>query len=803
MRFLLPDLRQSARMLRKNPGFAAVAILALALGIGANTTIFSVINSLLLEPLPYRDPGTIVRIWQKIPTEDRVSFSPREFLEWRSQTRSFDDLSAATGNGFTLTGRGDPEMFLGQLVTPRLFHLLGVNPALGRVFLPEEGESGRDHVVVLSHSLWKSTFGADPGIVGQAITLNNEKYTVVGVMPAGFDFPAPDYRLWVPAALNGSIFKRHPDAHFLRVLGRLKPGLTLRTSQVEIDAFAQQLAREQNQPNKRLHQVPLVESETAAVRRPLIVLAFAVAFVLLIACANVANLLLARAASRQKEIAIRTALGAGRARIVAQMLTESMLLSVIGGACGFILAIWGVDALTALSPRDLPRVQYIHVDYRVLLFAIAISIGTGLLFGLIPAFTSTRSDANEALKQATRGSTTGSASRVRNALMFAEIALSCVLLIGAGLMLRSFIALQNVNPGFRADNVLTIPLALNETTYPQVSQMLSFYRDALDRLRALPGVDAAGMNTHLPFSGQDWGNGYAVEGHAPAPGESYVTQVRVISPGYLAAMGIPVRSGRDFNEYDNERGGPVILINETIARKFWANESPIGKRIQVDGPWRTIVGVVGSVRHQRLEGVPGQELYLPYPQFDSGLMNFLGRGITFVIHSSSDPTNLTNAVRNEIHALDKGMPVTKVLTLRRLIDDSVAQQRFRTWLVAIFTSLALVLACVGIYGIMSYNVTQRSVEFGIRVALGARPYELLRLVLLKALWIAVAGVLTGLAAAFVLGRGLATLLFEVKPHDAFTFAAVPFVLIAVALLASYLPARHATEVDPISALRQE
>ena len=748
-------------------------MLALALGIGANTTIFSVINSLLLQPLPYHDPERLVRVWQRIPGEDYVSFSPSEFLEYREQTQVFEDLSAFTGNGFTLTGRGDPANFVGQMVTPSLFPLLGVNPALGRFFFAEEGQPGQEHVVLLSFGLWKSNFGADPNIAGRAITLNGETYTVVGVMPAGFEFPSREYKLWVPAALTGSVFSKNPNAHFLRVMGRLKPGLTLTRSQAELDALAQQFIREHHDSDKRVIQVPYVESETRGVRRPLIVLAFAVGFVLLIACANVANLLLARATARHKEVAIRSALGASRLRIVAQMLTESTMLSLAGGACGFLLAVWGVAALAALSPNDLPRAEHIHIDYWVLAFTVAISLSTGLLFGLAPALTSARQDGNEALKQSGRGSAGGGVSRLRSALMFSEIALSSVLLIGAGLMLRSFVLLENVNPGFRPDHVLTGVVVLSEASYPEAPKMIGFYRAALDRLRASPGVDAVGINTHLPFSGQDWGNGYEVEGHPAPAGQSYVAQVRVVSPGYLAAMGIPLRAGRDFSEQDSERAAPAILINEALARKVWPNASPLGKRIQVDGPWRSVVGVVGNVKHLKLDDATGPELYLPYPQFDAGMMKFLGRAITFVIHSSLDPTALTTTFRDEIRAVDKGVPLTGVNTMRRMIDDSVAQQRFRTWLIAIFSTLALLLACVGIYGVMSYSVTRRTPEIGIRIALGAQPRDVLRLVLRNAFWLAASGAGAGVAAAFLVTRGLASLLYEIKPHDALTFTAVP------------------------------
>jgi putative ABC transport system permease protein len=804
MTLLRHDLRYALRSLRQNPGFSLIAIAALALGIGANTAIFSVVNSLLLRPLPYRDPGRLTQVWQSMPGEDHVNLSSREFQEWSKRTEVFDDFSAYTGSGFTLTGHGDAEMILGQRATASLFRLLGVNAALGRTFAPDEDAPERDHVVVLSHGLWASKFSSDPKILGQDLNLNNESYRVIGVMPEGFEFPARQYKLWVPVAMNRGFFAKNPDAHFFRALARLKPGITRERVRAELDSLPQWLALPPG-ANRRFQQGSLEEQVSGGVRRPLLVLMIAVGFVLLIACANVASLMLARATARQREMAIRAALGAGRGRLIAQTLTESVLLAVLGGALGLMLAVWGVDALIALSPKEIARMEHVHIDAWVLCFTAVASVLTGLLFGLAPAIAGSRREWGDALKQSGKSSASGGFMRLRGVLVFAEIALSMVLLIGAGLMLRSFVLLEQVNPGFRPDHVFTAVASLQEARYPDAPSMVRFTRTMLDRVRSLPGADAAGITTHLPFSGQDWGNGYEVEGHPAPAGQDYIAQARGVSPGYFRAIGIPLRAGRDLDEHDVEHSAQAIVVNEAVAKRFWPNHpaDALGQRINVDGPWRTVVGVVGNVKHLKLDQEPGPELYIPYAQMSAGALNVVGRGITFVIHSSADTAALASGLRVAVKELDPDMPLTEASTLDRLIDQSVGQQRFRTWLIAMFSALALVLASVGVYGTMSYAVTRRAREIGIRMALGAQGGDVLRMVLLNALGVTLAGIAAGTLAALALTRGLATLLYGIGPRDPLIFTSVPALLAAVALLASWVPARRAARVDPMMSLREE
>ena len=804
MTLLKHDLRYAFRSLRKNPGFSLIAVAALALGIGANTAIFSVVNSLLLRPLPYRDPGRLTQVWQPMPGEDHVNLSSREFQEWSKRTEVFDDFSAYTGSGFTLTGRGNAEMILGQRATGSLFRLLGVNAALGRTFAPDEDAPDRDHVVVLSYGLWASKFYSDPKILGQDLKLNNESYRVIGVMPEGFEFPGREYKLWIPVAMNQGFFAKHPDAHFFRALGRAKPGITRERVNAELDSLPQWLALAPG-ANRRFQQASLEAMVSGGVRRPLLVLMIAVGFVQLIACANVASLMLARATARQREMAIRAALGAGRGRLIMQTLTESVPLAAMGGALGLMLAVWGVDALIALSPKEIAGMEHVHVDTWVLCFTALASVLTGLLFGLAPAIAGSRREWGDALKQSGKSSAGSDLIRLRGVLVFAEIALSMVLLIGAGLMLRSFALLEQVNPGFQPAHVFTAAASMQEARYPDATSMVRFTRTMLDRVRSLPGADAAGITTHLPFSGQDWGNGYEVEGHPAPAGQDFIAQARGISPGYFRAIGIPVRAGRDLDEHDVDHSAQAIVVNEAVAKRFWPNHpaDALGKRINVDGPWRTVVGVVGNVKHLKLDQEPGPELYIPYAQMSAGALNVVGRGITFVIHSSADPAVLASGLRAAVKELDRDMPVTEASTLDRLIDQSVGQQRFRTWLIATFSALALVLACVGVYGTMSYAVTRRAREIGIRMALGAQGGDVLRMVLRNALGITLAGIAAGTVAALALTRGLTTLLYGIGPRDPLIFVSVPALLATVALLASWVPARRAARVDPMMSLREE
>jgi len=800
---LLQDLRFGVRVLLKNPGFTAVAVLTLALGIGANTAIFSVVNSVLLRPLPYPAPDRIVAIWQKLPQEDHVRFSTWEFQNWVKETQVFESLSAATGTGFTLTSAGEPEMYMGLLATPSIFSVLGVKAALGRTFSAEEAQVGQDHVMLLSDGLWKERFGSDPRIVGQTVILNSEPYIVVGVMPPGFAYPSSQYRLWAPAALTSAVYQKYPDAHFLSVIGRLKPGTSDPRLEAELALVARHLAERDPNNNRSLRHAKLQVLQTGEIRRPLMVLLCAVGLVLLIACSNVANLFLARATSRRQEMAIRIALGASRLRLVRQTLVESLLVSLLGGGLGLVLAFWGVYALRGLTPENVPGIRETHLDARVLVFTILVSAAAALLSGLAPALTCWTPSSAGVLRQGARGTGGAVVSRLREALVCGEVALSVVLLISAALMLRSFAHLQGVDPGFRPASVLTAGLALPERRYPEAPNLRSFFRNTLENLRALPEVQAAAINTALPFSGQDWGNSVEIEGHPAPPGHSDIVQFQCVSPSYFAAMGIELRAGRDFEDRDSEKAAPVAIIDSLMATKFWPGENPIGRRINIDGPWRTVVGVVRAVKRTGLSVEEEPQLYVPYFQLAPEHTKFLGRGLFLVIRSSLDATSLVGEVRSGVRAVDKEIALTDIRTMKQLLSDSVAEPRFRTFLLSIFSGVAMALACVGIYAVMSYTVTQRWHEIGIRVAIGAERRAILRLILGKALFLTVSSAAVGLVISLALSRLLSTLLFGISPQDPATFAAVPLLLVAVALLSSYLPARRAMRVDPMVALRYE
>ena len=800
---LMQDLRFGARMLRKNAGFTVIGVLTLALGIGTNTVIFSVVNSVLLRPLPYPAPDRIFAVWQKLPQEDRVGFSTWEFQDWVKETQVFESLSAATGVGFTLTSAGEPEMCTGLLATPSIFSVLGAGAALGRTFSPEEGRASNDHVVVLSDGLWKEKFGADPGIVGRTITLNGEPYAVVGVMPRGFAYPSSRYRLWAPLALTAAVYQKYPDAHFLSVIGRLKSGTTDARFETELSLVARRLAERDRNNNRLLRHARLQALQTGEIRRPLLVILSAVGLVLLIACSNVANLFLARATSRRQEIAVRIALGASRLRIVRQLLVESLLVSFLGGGLGLTFAFGGVYVLRGFTPENVPGIRETHLDATVLLFTVLVSAVAALLSGLAPALTGWTPSSADILRHGSRGTGGTAVSRLREALVFGEVALSVVLLISTALMLRSFAYLQSVNPGFRPASVLTAGVAPPQRRYPEASNLKAFFRSTLESLRTMPGVQAVAINTALPFSGQDWGNSVEIEGHPVPLGHSHIVQVQCVSPSYFAAMGIEVRAGREFEDRDSEAAAPVAIIDALMASKFWPGENPIGRRINLDGPWRTIVGVVRTVKRTGLSVEEEPQLYVPYFQLASDYTKFLGRGLFLVIRSSVDAPSLVGEVRAGVRAVDKEIPLTDVSTMEQLLYDSVAEPRFRTFLLSVFSGVALALTCVGIYAVMSYAVTQRRHEIGIRIAIGAERRAILRLILGKVLFLTASSATVGLVISLALSRLLSTLLFGISPQDPVTFAGVPFLLLAVALLSSYLPARRAMRIDPMVALRYE
>jgi putative ABC transport system permease protein len=811
MNRLWQDLRYGFRTLLRKPGFTIVAIIALALGIGANTAIFSVINSILFRPLAYHDPDRLVTINHDYPKINlKASVSAIGYTHYRDHARSFESVAALTGGSFNLTGVGDPERLNASPVTHNFFSTLGVKAVQGRVFLPEEDQPGRNKVVVLSHDFWQRRFGGDPGLVNKNITLNDESYTVVGIMPPIFQFGREMGQvvdLWTPIAFTPEQlnFNRLTFEN-LFVIARLKPGVTIQQAQAELDTIASNL-RQQYMPGADRSNWGLTtqffrELVVGDIRLALWMLMGAVSLVLLIACANVANLLLARASDRQKEIAIRTALGAGRWRVVRQLLTESVLLSVSGGAIGLLLAWWGISALVKVNEVQIPRANEIGLDWLVLAFALGVSLLTGILFGLVPALQVSKTDLHETLKEGGRTGASGARGWIRGALVVVEMAMALMLLIGAGLLIRSFWHLQKVNPGFAPHNVLTMSLALPQTKYREPVQRTNFYKEALQRIRSLPGVQSAGATSILPMSGNNSSGSFRIEGREVPQGQSLPHGDRwAATTDYFSTMKIPIIRGRYFDDRDTMDSQPVAIIDETMARKYWPNEDPLGKRISFQGGqnnpiWREIVGLVGHVKHKGLEGESRVQYYIPHTQMQNPNM-FL------VVRTNGDPSSLTGAVRSAIRGFDKDLPVYRVKTMEQFVADSMAQRRFAMTLLGIFAAVAMVLAAVGLYGVMSYSITQRSHEIGIRMALGARAADVLRLVIGQGMLLAVIGVAIGIAGAFALTRLMANLLFGVKASDPMTFAAIAAVLTLVALLACFVPARRATKVDPMVALRYE
>ncbi len=790
------ELRYALRTLRTNPAFTIVALLTLALGIAANTAIFSVVNAVLLRPLPYKDPERLVFIWGSNPRIGREEASLPDFLDWRSQSTVFEGVAGLAPRSFTFTTKEGTDRIIGFGVTANFFSVVGVEPVLGRSFRQEEDRPGGDRVVILSHGFWERRLGADSKMLGTSLTLSGETYTVVGILPRSFRAPN-DPELWTPMALDPARFGRRSD--FVIVIARLKNGVSLRTAQVEMTTIAQRLQQQYPQTNTlwTAEVVPLHAHLVRDIRLPLLLLLGAVGFVLLIACANVANLMLARAAVRRREIAVRAALGAGRARLIRQLLTESVVLAVAGGLLGTILAAWGISGLLAAAPSDLPRID-VTIDRVVFGFTLGVSLLTGLLFGLAPALKASKLDLTESLKDDSRGSIGGRGARLRTALVAAEIALSVVLLVGAGLLIRSFWRLQAVPSGFRADNVLTLRLVQASTRYSEPVQFAQFYAQVLERVEGLPGVRAAGFINAVPLSGSNTNFGFAIEGRPPQPpGQNLTADFRVASPDYFRVMGIPLLKGRSFTAQDHTQASRVALINEATARRHFPDQNPLGQSIRIDGPPRLIVGVVGNVKHASLASDMEADIYVPYQQ--AGRV----RSLTVVVRTEGDPIQLAGAIRREVQALDKEVPVFSVRTMQAVVEASLAQRRFIMTLLAIFAVLALILAAVGIYSVVSYVVTQRTREFGVRLALGASRSDVARLVLRQGLGVVAVGVAIGLAAAAGLTRVMGTMLFDVRPTDAATFVGVPALLAIAALVASYLPARRAAKVDPIVALRYE
>ena len=801
MTTLIQDLRYAFRMLLKNPGFAAVAVIALALGIGANTAIFSVVNTILLRSLPYDDPDRLIVVKEnKLPQFPEFSVSPGNFLDWQKQNASFEKLAAVQGSSYNLvTSDAEPERLDGARVSAGLFEMLGVKPVQGRTFLEEEDQPGHQNVVVLSSNLWKRRFGSDPNIIGQSITMSAASYTIIGIMPPSFQFPDRDIDLWTPIAFTAAQAQQH-GSHYVAVIGRLKPGVTTEQARTEMSGIAARLAEQYPNSNAGWSTivVPMQQFEVRDIKPALLVLLGAVALVLLIACANVANLLLARSTARQKEIAIRTALGASRSRVVRQLLTESVLLAVVGGGAGLLLAAWGTRSLLALAPEDLPRVKDVALDGRVLGFTLLVTLITGIVFGLVPALQASRPNLNETLKEGGRG-TTGGHHRIRSSLVITEVALALVLLVGAGLLIRSFIRLQQVNPGFNTKNAMSANVALPGRKYPNSDQYLSFFTQLMEKIAALPGVVAVGATQSLPIQG-DYLVGFNIQGRPPdPPGEDKSTNYYAVTPDYFKAMGIPLLRGRLFTEQDSKNAPRVAVINETMARTYFSDEDPIGKGINLSQGregFREIVGIVGDVKQYGLAQPTTLQTYEPYLQMPFS-------AVTLIVRTEGNPAALSGSIRSEVLALDKEQPVSRIRTLDQIISGSVQQQRFTMLLLGVFAAVALILAAVGLYGVMSYAVTQRTHEIGIRMALGANTGNVLRLVVGHGMLLALIGVFIGLGGAFAFTRLMSKLLFAVSTTDPVTFAGISVLLTGVALVACLVPARRATKVDPMVALRHE
>jgi predicted permease len=804
---LAQDLRFGVRMLTKRPGFTLVAIITLALGIGANTAIFSVVNTILLQPLPYKDADRLVMIWEDGTQQGfpRNSTTPANFIDWRDQNQVFEGMAALGRESFNLTGTGEPEKIDGRRVSANLFDLLGVEPHLGRAFLPEEDQPGGSRVVIMGHGLWQRRFGSDTDIIGKPLNLNGESFTVVGVMPPHFQFPSREDELWVPIAFD-SREAANRGRHFLEVIARAKPGITLQQAQAEMNTIAARLQQQYPDMTTSVGSVviPLHEQVVGDIKPALLVMLGAVGLVLLIACANVANLLLARAAVRQKEIAIRVALGAGRLRLMRQFLTESILLAGFGGGVGLLMSLWGISLLKAFIPQNISQVQAVTVDARVLGFTLLVSLLTGMIFGLAPMTQASKVDLNETLKEGGRDSAAGSrGNRIRGMLVVAEVAVSLILLIGAGLLINSFMRLSHIDPGFRANNLLTMRIMLPQLKYPDHRRRTAFYTDLVRHVEALPGVQSAAVTNWIPLVLQGDTVGISIEGRPdPGPAERPDVVTRVVSPHYFATMGIELLQGREFGEQDRVGPGAVVVISETMARRLWPGEDPIGKRItpgRADDPddWCEIIGVVKDVRQFQLDADPKPQMYFTYEQAEFFAPNHL------VVRTNVEPQSLAATVRGTVWEIDKDQPVSNISTMEEILSESVARQRFSTLLLGIFAAVALVLAAVGIYGVMSYTVAQRTREIGIRMALGAQSGDVLKLVIGQGMRLALVGVTVGLIGAFALTRLMQSLLFDVSATDPVTFVVIAFLLTAVALLACYLPARRAVKVDQTVALRYE
>ena len=800
---LLQDLRYGKAMMWKRPGFTLVTLTALALGIGANTAIFSAVNSILLRSLPYEAPEQLVRIHDAKPGQyEEFPASPGNFHVWREQASSFENIAAYfTGPPLVMPGSDRPQVFEGARVTPTLFPLLKVQPLLGRTFTPEEETIDRALVVLLSQGLWQRHFGSNPGVIGQQITLSDKSYTIVGVMPASFKFPTDRAELWVPTGFNQKDRTRH-GSHHLSVIGRLKPGTPIQQAQAELNTISQRLAEQRPETNAGwiTKVVNWQEDLVGSVKRPLWIITGAVLLVLFIACLNIINLMLAQSISRTREVAIRMALGASRGRVIRQLLTESVLLAVVGGILGLLLAFAGVRALSSLAADTLPSASNITIDWRVLVFTMALSMLTGIIFGLAPALQFSRPDMQDMLKEGGRGGTEGAHRHLlRKLLVISEVGFAIMLLVGAGLLIRSFSKLRDVNPGFNPNNVLAMNVSLHRTRYPKEPEQAAFFDKLVQSVSTVPGVQVAGAVSPLPF-GSDMNYGFQISSQPPAdPNQLPQANYYLVSSDYFRLMNIPVLKGRAFTNADRENVPRVAIINNTMALRHFGNEDPIGKQINITNGsdvWREIVGVVGDVKQYGLDVEVKPQIYEPYLQEPFFMMTILAR-------TNGNPTDLAEPVQRQVYALDKNQPVTKITSMEAVVSESLAKRRFSMTLLTIFAGVGLVLVTIGIYGLMAYMVSQRTHEVGIRMALGARASDIVKLVVGQAVILVIIGIVIGLGASHALTRTMTSLLFGVTTTDWRTFVGVSALLITVAILASFLPAYRAMKVNPVEALREE
>ena len=797
---LKQDLRYGIRMFLKKPGFTAVVVLTLALSISATTVVFSVVNALLLRSLPYSNPDQLVNVWGVFKSNNRAHASAANFREWQERNHSFQGLAAYDTQKFNLTGGDRPEAVDAALISANLLPLLGVQPVHGRGFQAEEEQPANSHVAVISDGLWQRRFGADAGAIGKTLLLDGDKYNVIGIMPPGFSFPEKT-DLWIPLSFVPEELADRSYNHLI-VVGRLKPGVDLSQAQTEMSAIADEQARQFPKENagRGMRLVTFQEDLVGDIRMALRILSVAVALVLLIACANIANLLLARAATRQKDIAIRIGLGASRRRLIQQLLTESLVLSLLGGLVGLLFAYGGLQILTSVGPANIPRLSEVRIDGRVLVFTLAVSLLTGIIFGLKPALQSTNPDINEWLKEGQRGSGSGAGrKRARNWLVVTEVALALILLVGAGLLIKSFLLLWQVEPGFNSHNVLTMTISPSPPKYNTRRDLAALSQRLVQQLQSAPGVEAAGIVNQLPFSGRNLGLNFTIVGNPPSrPEDTPSANYRLVTPGYLQAMGIPLKRGRDFNEHDTRDSAPVALINETLAKLFFPNQDPIGKQLNIEDQQapREVVGIIGNVKQIKLDAEGKSEIYVPFLQFPVPAMNI-------VVRTKTDSASMTSAVLQQISQVDPDQPVFQVKTMDQYLTESMAQRRFSTVLLGVFAALALVLAALGVYSVMSYLVSQRTHEIGIRMALGAKQLDILKMVVGQGMWLSFFGIAFGIAAAIFLTRIMTSLLYGISASDPVTYVGISLLLAIVALLACLIPARRALKVDPIIALRYE